>query len=203
MAGETKSDFKQFLDLLISFDFDEWTDWIGDWGISRALFLWVLFMAMLGILSLQIPNFSLFALGWLVGTAPIWLPIGLLIGFYKVWVWYARSLYISKRHFVLLEMKLPREITKSPRAMEMALTSFWMMSNETTFIMRVIDGQVRPWYSFEIASFGGELHFYVWVWKEYQKVTEANLYSQYPEIELHEVEDYAQKFVFDPDKQTC
>lgn len=203
MAGGNKTDFESFLHLLVGFDFEEWIEWIAEWGISRALFLTILFIAMLNILSMQIPNFFLFTFSWVVGTAPVWLPIALLVGTYHVWVWYARSSFIFGRQFVLLEMKIPREVTKSPRAMETALSSFWFMSNETTYLMRVIQGMVRPWFSLEIASFGGEIHFYVWVWKEYQKMTEANLYSQYPEIELHEVEDYAQKFVFDPDIHTC
>src|SRR3989344_2394268 len=203
MAGGNKTDFQSFLHVLTHFDFEEWIDWIGEWGISRGLFLVILYIAMLNILAMQIPNFFLFTFSWMIGTAPIWLPIALLIGTYYVWIWYARSLFISKRHTVLLEMKIPREITKSPRAMETALASFWFASEETTYLMRFIKGMVRPWYSLEIASFGGEIHFYVWTWREYQKMIEANLYSQYPEIELHEVEDYAQKFIFEPDYHTC
>ncbi|OGG71288.1 hypothetical protein A3F27_02110 [Candidatus Kaiserbacteria bacterium RIFCSPHIGHO2_12_FULL_53_13] len=201
--AEPKSDWENFLELLISFDFDEWTDWIGEWGISRALFLSILYAGMLAILNTQIPNLALFAFSWVVGTAPIWLPVVMIVAFYRVWIWYARSLYLSKQHFVLLEIKMPREITKSPRAMETIIASFWMGSQETTFLMRVIQGQVRPWYSLEMASFGGEVHFYIQVWKGYQGVIEANIYSQYPEVELVEVEDYSQKFVFDPKIHTC
>lgn len=201
--AQNKTDFQKFLGVLTSFDFEEWIEWIADWGISRALFLGILYAGMLSVLNMQIPNFFLFTFSWVIGTAPVWLPIALIVGVYYVWVWYATSLFIFKQQFVLLEMKIPREITKSPRAMETALSSFWFMSNETTYLMRVIKGMVRPWFSLEMASFGGEIHFYVWVWKEYQKQTEANLYSQYPEIELHEVEDYAQKFIFDPDIHTC
>lgn len=201
--AEPKDDWQKFLGLLGSFDLEEWTEWIGEWGISRCLFLSILYVALLGILNLQIPNFPLFAFSWVIGTAPIWLPIALIVAFYRVWVWYARSLFLSKLKVVLLEMKIPREISKSPRAMETALTSFWMASQETTFLMRVIGGQVRPFYSLEIASFGGDIHFYVWTPKEYQQQIESNLYSQYPEIELVEVEDYSQKFVFDEDKYTC
>ena len=206
MAGGNKTDWQNLTHVLTHFDFEEWIDWIGGdggWGISRALFLVILYVVMWSILAMQIPNLLLFAFSWVVGTAPIWLPIALIIGTYKVWVWYATSLFIFKKQFVLLEMKIPREITKSPRAMETALASFWFASEETTYLMRVIKGMVRPWYSLEIASFGGDIHFYVWTWREYQKMIEANLYSQYPEIELHEVEDYAQKFVFDEDYHTC
>ncbi len=203
MVEGPKTDFKEFLEVLVSFDWHEWTEWIAEWGMSRALFLSTVYAAMLFVLSTQIPNFLLFAFGWLVGTAPVWLPIAFIIGYYRVWVWYAHSIYLAGRNPVLLEMKIPREITKSPRAMETALTGFWYSSGEVTFLHRVWKGQVRPWFSFEIASFGGEVHFYVWTWKAWRNAIEAHLYSQYPEIELVEVEDYSQKFVFDPKIHTC
>lgn len=201
--GGPKDDWQKFLSVLTKFDWDTWVQWFYDWGISRCLMHSVVFVGLLFVLSIEIPNIILFAFGWIVGTAPIWLPIVLIVGYYRIWVWYARSMYIFKIDAVLLEMKIPREITKSPRAMETALTSFWHMAGETTFIMRVFWGQVRPWFTLEMTSFGGEIHFYIWTWRDYQKVVESNLYSQYPEIELHEVEDYASKFVYDEDKQTC
>lgn len=177
-----------------------WTHWIGDWNISRYLFLSIITFGLLWVLSIQIPNFLLFSFEWLVGTAPVWMPIALAIGAWRVWVWYIQSLYLSKRKSILLEMKIPREITKSPRAMELALTSFSLSSGETTFYHRAWKGQVRPMFSFEIASFGGELHFYIWCWDDYKDTVEGAIYAQYPEVELHEVEDYASKFRYDSRK---
>lgn len=210
MAG-SKTDLQTIWDVIISFDFHKWNEYIGGvkgsgdsgWGISRGAFWGAIYFALLGILSTQIPNFWIFTFSWLVGTAPLWLPIGLIISVHRVWIWYARSLYISKINWVMLEMRIPRDIDKSPRAMETALTEFWLADAETTFIHRFVKGQVRTFYSLEIASFGGEIHFYVRVPKAYQKAVEANLYSQYPEIELVEVEDYALKFKFDPELHTC
>ena len=52
-------------------------------------------------------------------------------------------------------MKVPRDIMKSPRAMELALTTLWTSSGETQFILRHWRGQIRPYYSLEIVSIGG------------------------------------------------
>src|SRR6185312_9358786 len=152
------------------------------------------------ILSLEIPHLSLFAIEWMIGTAPIWVPIGLLIGGWRIWVWYVQSLFLAGRKPVLLEMKIPREITKSPRAMEIALTNLWLSSGETTFLDRAWKGQVRPYWALEMASFGGDLHFYIWCWSNMRHFAEQAIYGQYPEIELYEVEDYAAKFQLDPKK---
>jgi hypothetical protein len=62
---------------------------------------------------------------------------------------------------------------------------------------------VRPWFSFEMASFGGEIHFYVWCWATFRRTVESAIYGQYPEVEIFEVEDYMSTFRFDPKKHTC
>jgi hypothetical protein len=181
----------------------EFVEWADGWGISRGLVLWVLFAGLVGILSLEIPNLPLFTFEWLVGIAPIWLPIALIIGGWRIWVWYVQSLFLAGRKPVLLEMKVPRDITKSPRAMEIALTNLWLSSGETTFLDRGWKGQVRPIFALEMASFGGDLHFYIWCWGTMRAFVEQTIYGQYPEVELYEVEDYASKFKFDPEKHWC
>ncbi len=181
-------------------DFEEWVDWIGEWGVSRALFLGTLFAGLYLTLGHFIPSLPLFTFSWLAGTAPIWVPVGLAVGAWKAWIWYIQSLYLSGRKPILLEVKMPREVTKSPRAMELALINLNLSSGETTFMHRAWKGQVRPFFSLEIASFGGEVHFYIWCWSNYKDVVESSLYAQYPEIEIIEVEDYATKFQYDPDK---
>jgi len=185
---------------LALFDLGSWVDWIGGWGVSRALFLSTLFIGEYFVLAHLIPSLPLFTFGWLIGTAPLWVPIALWYAFWIVWVWYIQSLYLSGRDPLLLEMKMPRDITKSPRAMELAFSLFSISSGETTFIHRGWKGQVRPFFSFEIASLGGQVHFYVWCWRSYKSEVEAAIYGQYPEVELFEVEDYASKFQFDPEK---
>ncbi len=182
---------------------DNWVDWMGGWGMSRALFLWILFAAEYLWLMHLIPHLPLYTFNWLVGTSPIWLPVILVMAAWRVWIWYVHSLFLSGRNPILLEMKVPREIDKSPRAMEIAFSLFAISSGETTFIHRGWKGQVRPFFSFEMASFGGEIHFYVWCWKNYKSEVESAIYGQYPEVELHEVEDYATKFEFDPSKHAA
>ena len=174
--------------------------WLAEWGVSRALSLWIIFIGLLLILSHEIPNLALFSLEWLAGTAPIWLPLSLIIATWAVWVWYVQGLYISGRDPVVLDIKIPREITKSPRAMELALTSMYNTSGEGSFLHRAWHGQMRTWFSFEYVSLGGEVHMYIWCWKSFRHVIETALYAQFPEIEIKLAEDYASKFHYDPAK---
>src|SRR6185503_14013142 len=134
--------------------------YLGEFGISRGLVIACFFLGFLAILSIEVPNLHIFIFGWLAGTAPIWLPVAIYIGAWKAWVNYARSSYIFKLKTVVLEVRIPREITKSPRAMEQIFANLGARSGEVTFLNRGWTGAVRPWFSFEVASFGGEIHFY-------------------------------------------
>ena len=54
--------------------------WVGDWGISRALFLSVIFSSLYLVLGTLVPDLPVFTLNWLIATAPIWLPAAPLGG---------------------------------------------------------------------------------------------------------------------------
>ncbi len=128
---------------------------------------------------------------------PIWLPLLLFKISIELWLKYIRLGYIRKAGEVLLEIRIPKIIEKTPRAMEL----FFMAMYETgsvDYVETYIDGKVRPWFSYEIASFGGDVHFYVWTWLRYRNSFEAQLYAQYPTVEIIEVEDYTKKKVYNP-----
>lgn len=192
--GSKKSFAQEWLSL------HSWVEYMGEWCVSRALFLWILYLGLLAVAALLTPQFPLFALGWLFGTAPLWLPVSLIFAAHSVWVWHIHSYFLFKNKTILLEIKIPREVLKSPRAMEMVFNSFWTTSGEVSVFARYWKGSVRPFFSFELCSFGGEIHFYVWCWYKYRRVVETAFYSQFPDVEIFEVEDYASTFVYDPSK---
>jgi len=126
----------------------------------------------------------------LLATWFIWLPIALFILFWKQWMIYIRTYYIQKQGSVLLEIKLPKEVTKSPAAMELVLIQLWQKGSPKNLFETYWDGKVPPWFSFELASFAGEVHFYIWTPLKFKDLIEAHIYAQYPSIEIYEVEDY-------------
>ena len=132
-------------------------------------------------------------------SAFIWLPILLFIGLFEIWVSYRRAQFLAKQTYTLLEIKLPRDIFKSPRAMEFFINSLYQPFGEGNWYQKWWQGSLRPWFSLEIASIGGAMHFFVWTRKGYKNTIEANLYSQYPGIEIYEVPDYTLPVNFDPE----
>jgi hypothetical protein len=181
-------------------DLHGWVEWLSGWNISRALVLTTIFLGLLFVLAELIPNFIVFVFWWAIGTAPIWLPLALLRSGWHAWIEYIREEYLASHDVVLLEVRIPRDIMKSPRAMELVFNAFYTKSGETTVIDRAWKGSVRPFISWELVSFGGEIHFYTWCWTRYRRSVETAIYAQYPEVEIVEADDYSMRFVYDPKK---
>jgi hypothetical protein len=131
-------------------------------------------------------------------TYPVWLPVILGFGFLDIWLRYKRLDYVFKQNRVLLEFKLPREIAKSPAAMEVILSALHNPGTGT-WLDVYLKGRVKMWSSLELVSIGGQVHFYMWVTEQNKALVERYLYAQYPEVEVYQVADYTDGLRFDAD----
>ncbi len=140
-----------------------------------------------------------FQLGYrfLADTLPLWLPIGLGSLFMKAWLNYVQTDYIIKQGSVLLEIKLPMEVTRSPLGIEIFLTSLHQKGSPT-YITTYWEGKIPPWFSLEIASIEGKIKFFVWCPVKFKNIVESQLYAHYPDIEIYEVPDYTAGVRHDP-----
>lgn len=131
----------------------------------------------------------LFLLGLLV------LAIALFKIFRQAWLFYKQSLYKKFIDWTVLELRIPREVLKTPRAMEQFFINLHSLKNEAgNFLEEYVDGEVTLWWSLEIVSFGGKVHFYIRTPKKHKKMFEAGMHAQYSNVEMIEVEDYLNKF---------
>lgn len=112
--------------------------------------------------------------------------------FEQTWLFYRQSRYKNAFKWTLLEIKIPREVMRTPRAMEQFFMNIHGLRNAPGDLLeKYIDGEVTLWWSLEIASFGGEIHFYIRTPNKHKKMVEAGLYAQYPHTEVSEVaKDY-------------
>lgn len=132
-------------------------------------------------------------------SAYVWFPALLLLILWEYWLLYRRGTYLAKQTFILLEIKLPKEQHKSPKAAEFFISGLYSTLLEGNWYEKYWNGSVRAWYSLEIVSIDGAVHFFVWTKSGGKNQIEANLYSQFPGIEIHEVPDYTLPFVYDPE----
>ena len=104
---------------------------------------------------------------------------------------YTRLKYLASLEWVLLDIKVPREINKSPKGMEQVFAALYgIFLGPVKWREKFFKGKIPDWFSFEIAGTGGEMHFYVRTQTKYRNLVESQIYAQYPDAELTETEDY-------------
>jgi hypothetical protein len=116
---------------------------------------------------------------------------------FEQWLKYRRADFIKNIDWITLEIKLPREITKSPAAMESVLEAFQQGGGISTWWDKYRKGNLLNWFSLEIASFGGDIHFYIRTNSKFKNLIESFIYAQYPGVEIFEVEDYTNRIRYD------
>ncbi len=140
------------------------------------------------------------ALGLLLFLWPIWVPLILLNLASSLWLSYVRRQWINTQGSILLEIRLPREVLKSPAAMEFVFDGLWESAGIATPAEAFWEGKLRDWFSMEIVSIGGQVKFYIWSLPRWKKIIETRIYAQYPTAEVFEVKDYALDLTYDPEK---
>lgn len=132
-----------------------------------------------------------------VFISPLLLTYILWIIFWPLWLDYIQSGFILGLKYTLLEIRLPKDIFKSPLAMEVFLNSIYNASDGNKFA-RWWKGELRPEYSLELVSLGGRVKFFIRTEDRRKSNLMSALYSQFTGIEITEVDDYTKPFVFDP-----
>lgn len=84
------------------------------------------------------------------------------------------------KDWVSLEIKVNREILQTPKSMEQVFNALNIMK--------------KGYMSFEIVGIDREMHFIINCQKEYKNLIESQLYAQYPEIEIRQIDDYFLRF---------
>jgi hypothetical protein len=115
------------------------------------------------------------------------------------WLKYKRAEFVHKIKWIMLEVRLPREISKSPAAMEQVLEAFQQGGGLLTWWDRYRKGNMLNWFSLEIASFGGDIRFFIRTNSRFKNIIESYIYAQYPGVEITETEDYTDRIRYTAD----
>jgi len=122
---------------------------------------------------------------WLSLPFILWPPFSFL------WKWWRTQIFLAKNKKILLEIKIPKEVLKPIRAMEVVLDGLWqILYDPADTYEKWIEGKIIVSYSFEIASIDGDPHFFIRVPEANRDAIEAVIYSQYPSAEIFKVDDY-------------
>ncbi len=122
---------------------------------------------------------------------PYLLPIVLAGIAWKSWLGYIRTQHIRGLKWKLLHIRIPQDIFKSPAAMEIFLSNaLYQSGGMAEWHKKYWFGNVPVWFSLEIVSIEGRLYFFIYAQERFRPLIEAQLYAQFPGVEVVESEDY-------------
>ncbi len=135
---------------------------------------------------------------WVPFLRPWWwifAPLVLAIELRTLYLWWINWDYnYAKTKWVMLEIIPPKEVLVPLKAMEDVFSTMWgPLVDNCTWREIYCEGRLKyvpDWMSWEIVSIEGQLHFYMRVLSGHRPSLETILYGHYPELEIHEVDDY-------------
>src|SRR3989344_4327275 len=121
----------------------------------------------------------------------VYLPILLFYIAYFSLLNYTSLKYRLSLEWVLLEVLIPKEVRKSPKAMEQVFAGLHgVYAIPVRWHKTLCKGKVPDWFSFEMVGRAGETHFYIRTFSKYRNLVESQIYAQYPTAEVIEAVDY-------------
>ncbi len=133
--------------------------------------------------NLNLLQLLIVAVGYLM---PI--PLGFLA--VSLWHHYRQERFIMGIKWVLLEIQVPRDVIKSPAAMELFFSNALYHQSFKGFWEQYVIGAPWMWFSLEIVSIDGRVHFYIRTPTRIRNLVETQIYAQYPQSKVVEVDDY-------------
>lgn len=126
----------------------------------------------------------------------VWVIIYIL---YKLYYFEIYHQWHHSLEWVYLQIKVPKENLTSTLAVESVFGQMHALHSSLTFANKYVEGKDQQWYSLELISLGGKISFIVRAPKKTKDLVEASFYSQYPDAEITEVEDYMANINYDPE----
>ena len=143
--------------------------------------------------ALQSPvDFALAILHFILSLWWIYVPIILFLLVKDIWLKNARRNSTEALEWVLLEVIPPKEIEKTPYAMEQIFGGLHGFQSNPNWWERKIQGKVQDHFSFEMIGQSGDIRFFVRTLSVYRNFVEAQIYAQFPQAEIAEVDHYVQ-----------
>ena len=90
---------------------------------------------------------------------------------------------------MLLEIKAPRDVTRSPKAMENVFSGLHGIHDKPKPNDAFFKGKTQLWYSLEMIGRAGDTRFYVRAPEQFKNLVESQFYAQYPNSEITQVSE--------------
>ena len=144
-----------------------------------------------GILSMFVSVFSNY--WWLILPYPLWYMFSML--WFEYVAAYAPDSWLASFKWTMFEIIPQRDDERGPKPMEAFYTGLsGVTASPNTFDKWIKGAYVQDFFSLEMVGAEGKVHYYIRLMKKYRNMVEAQIYAQYPEAQIIEVEDYCSNF---------
>jgi len=136
---------------------------------------------------------------WRIFLLAGWIPVAMvfLYGVFLIWGNYISDQWGDEQKHILLAIDVPRINQQSPRAVENLITYLAGGHSTLNLIEEHWIGVYQLAFTLEIVSIEGYIQFLIHTPEKFRDLVESAVYSQYPDAEITEVEDYTEGM---PDK---
>ncbi len=132
-----------------------------------------------------------------------WIFVPFMLGavYFETLKKYNQKVYKSQLKWVVLDLRIPADVHKSPKAMEQVFSALHSIGGVgdppekfsdsfKAWRAAVFEGKVPDWYSLEIVASGGEIHFYIRCLEKHRSIIESQIFAHFPDSEITPVADY-------------
>lgn len=141
--------------------------------------------------ALSVVLFFLEKGGWIIYTYII------SRGLYEIWIMQQQTKWFNTNKFILLAVDVPKDTEQTPKAVEQLFATVSGAHSPLSKKEMYMEGKFQLSFSFEIVSIDGYVQFLIRTPSHWRDLIESSIYSQYPDAEITEVEDYVDSV---PDK---
>ncbi|HNX11084.1 MAG TPA: hypothetical protein PKI61_02995 [bacterium] len=123
-----------------------------------------------------------------------WLIIAIIFLMFakEAWLLYVQGKFVGPIKYTYLALDIPRLNEQSPRAVENLLAYLAGAHSTINWFEKYWEGKVQLIFSLEIVSIDGYTQFIIRTPVDYKNLVESAVYSQYPDAEITEIDDYTE-----------
>ena len=126
--------------------------------------------------------------GWII------LAVLFLMAVRSLWLSHVQGKWFSGIKFIFLAIDIPRGNIQSPRAVENMFSYLAGAHSTQNFFEKWFLGESQLSFSLEIISSEGYTQFLIRAPEQFRNLVESAIYSQHPDAEIIEVNDYCEGF---------
>ncbi|HCC23062.1 TPA: hypothetical protein DF272_02680 [Candidatus Falkowbacteria bacterium] len=114
-------------------------------------------------------------------------------GGFEIFIFNNQNKFAAKQKYVYLALDIPRQNLQSPQAVENVFSTLAGAHMPLEWEEKMFDGAFQLGFSFEIVSFDGFIQYVVRTPVQWRDLVESAVYSQYPDAEITQIEDYTKE----------